>query len=147
MLTKEAIVTHYPNGQLEWRVPIEWHVYGHYRRHGEALQYYPSGEVKLHRTYEHGVEVGTETIYYKNGSVMSTLNFTNGKKEGVHIFNHPDGSREECSFASGELARSSIKHFDEKGKEKLRTHEPDSKGPTELKKILPGDHIPSSFVK
>ena len=50
MLTKDAIVEKYPNGQIEWRIPIEWYVVGRYRRHGEAIQYYPTGEVKLRRT-------------------------------------------------------------------------------------------------
>ena len=143
-LTKDAIITHYPNGRLEWHIPVEWHAYARARRHGEATQYYPSGEVKLKRTYEHGVEVGEEIMFYRNGSVMSRLPFKNGKHEGTHVFNHPDGTSEEAVYENGELK--STKRLDKNGKEKPRKNDQPDRGPAAgPKKILPGDHVPPSL--
>ena len=147
MLTKDAIVEYYPNGQLEWNIPIEWHVVGVYRRHGEAVQYYPTGEVKIRRTYKHGKEMGDEVMYYRDGSIMSRLTFKNGKKEGPYVFNHPDGSREEAAYEGGELKEGSIRHFDKDGKEKARKNEILQRDrDTGAKKIMPGDHIPAHII-
>ena len=145
MLTKEAIVEHYPNGQLEWRIPIEWHVVGAYRFHGEAVSYYPTGEIKIRKVYEHGLLVGDEVMYYRDGSVMSILPFKAGRKEGVYSFRHPDGSQEECEYKDGEPVDGSIRKLDQQGKEKkgnAAKREPN----LEPKKILPGDHIPASLA-
>ena len=150
MLTKEAILEYYPNGQIEWRIPIEWHAFAVYRFHGEAIQYYMSsdgslGPVKIKRNYQHGVEVGEEVIYYPDGKVMSTLQFRDGRKEGAYIFNHQDGSREECSYEGGNFVEQSIKRFDKHGKHK--DEKPEPRRETGSKKILPGDNIPSSLTR
>ena len=148
MLTKDAITTKYANGQTEWNIPIEWHAVGVYRRHGEAIQYYPTGEVKLRRSYVHGVEVGEEKIYYRNGNVMSIIPFKDGRKDGKHIFNHPDGSREEVEYEAGECKQGSAHKFDKNGKErKDRNEKPDGRGEPGPKKILPGDHVPASVSR
>lgn len=144
MLTKDAIVEKYPNGQIEWRIPIEWYVVGRYRKHGEAVQYYPTGEVKIRRTYEHGKEIGDEVMFYRDGSVMSRLPLVNGQKHGTYVFNHPDGSREEADYENGELRRT--RKLDKKGKEKpKKDDQPERDRETGPKKILPGDHVPSAL--
>lgn len=137
MLTKDAIVQYYrhPKGQLEWHIPIEWHEVGRYRFHGEATQYYPTGEIKVRRTYHHGVEIGEEIMYYKDGGVMSVLPFKNGKKDGTHTFIHPGGKTEQVKYAEGEI---------EKPKEK-GSDAADSGRQPESKKILPRDYIPPAL--
>lgn len=148
MLTKDAIVEHYQNGRLEWHIPIEWHAVGAYRFHGDAVQYYPTGEVKLTRTYEHGVEVGEEIIYYRDGDVMSRLSFNkDGKKDGTYVYNHPDGTREEADYDGGEDPIRTRK-FDKQGKEKKKKNDQPERGAEPgPKKILPGDHIPPSLLR
>jgi antitoxin component YwqK of YwqJK toxin-antitoxin module len=148
MLTKDAIIERYPNGFIEWYMPIEWHVFGSYRLHGQATQYYPTGEVKLTRTYDHGLETGEEIMYYKDGSVMSRLPFKDGMKDGLHVFTHPDGSREEVTFEAGELKRETAKKFDKNGKEKVKKNEStDGSGNADSKKILPGDYVPAALAR
>lgn len=148
MLTKDAIIEKYENGQTEWLIHIEWHVYGHYRPHGEAVQYYPTGEVKIKRTYEHGKEVGEEIQYYRDGSVRSILPFKDGKKDGKYVFHYSDGQREECEFAGGELVHGSVRRFDKDGKPRgVKENEPNPRTEPEVKKILPGDHIPPSLLR
>ena len=159
MLTKDAIVAYYKNGQLEWRIPIEWHVVGAYRFHGEAQQFYPNGARKLVRTYEHGVEVGAEFMYYPDGSPMSVLPFNaKGQKHGEYMFFPKEGGREQVIYENGEAVGSPRK-FDKAGAEIMRRVAP-AKEPEETKdeadnggrepgakKILPGDHIPASLTR
>jgi uncharacterized protein len=130
MLTKDAILAYYSNGQIEWKIPIEWHVYGAYRRHGEAFSYYPTGEIKSRRTFEHGAIVGEEMMYYRDGSVMSVVPFKNGRIDGVHIFRHPNGREERKEYEQG-----------------LIKHDAKSERAAEPKKILPRDHIPASLLR
>lgn len=130
MLTEKALITKYPNGQVEWRIPIEWIALGVYRFHGSAQQFYVDGALKLVRQYEHGVEEGDEVMYYRDGKVMSVLPFRNGLKEGTYCFYHPDGNTEEVVYEGGE---------------RKETHDkPDPGREPGAKKILPGDYVPAS---
>lgn len=147
MLTKDAIIEKYPNGQVEWHMPIEWHAWRAYRRHGESIQYYPTGEVKLRRTYEHGKEVGREIIYYRDGSVMSTVTFVDGRPDGKHTFTHKDGSTEEAKYVSGALDAGSIKRYDQRGRiiNKRQNAQPARNPGTQT--ILPGDNVPPALAR
>lgn len=80
----------YPNGQLEWFVPFDENE----KPHGEATQYYPTGEVKKKKTYSHGKIVGDEIQYFRNGVVMAVLPFVDGWKHGTYRTFYESGALE-----------------------------------------------------
>ena len=95
MIEGDFIVEYYSNGQLEWKIPIIKRSGGRPPLlHGEAIQYYPDGKVKLRRTCMNGKEEGDEVLYHKNGKVAHRLSFIHGKKQGTFKTYDEDGKKE-----------------------------------------------------
>lgn len=92
--------TFYKNGKPEWVIPIEFHVPGKYRLHGEAIQYYPTGEKKISQVNERGATV-SETHYYRDGKVRLYLPFEVEETDGKRSF-HKNGKAKYYD-ESGEL--------------------------------------------
>lgn len=148
MLTKEAIIEKYPNGQIEWHIPIEWYTLGKYRKHGVSKQFYRDGKLKIERNYVHGLAVGSEKIYYPDGAIMSELPFDNkGQRDGKYVYYHRDGSTETVDYEAGE-PKGKPQRFDRRGREiKKRDAGADKRGEPGPKKIMPGDNVPASVLR
>lgn len=49
---------------------------------GKLVGKYSNGQVKICEEYKNGLANGTETRYYKNGEILYTGNYVDGKKDG-----------------------------------------------------------------
>ncbi|MCA9112861.1 MAG: exo-alpha-sialidase, partial [Planctomycetaceae bacterium] len=82
----------YPNGQLHlaWSAGIGDD--GRYLLHGPERWYYPDGTLQYEATFALGKKVGSEVLYYPDGSkVWSWNHFENGSSVWTQY--RPDGSR------------------------------------------------------
>lgn len=69
---------------------------------GNALQYYPDGELLSSSNYENGVKNGIFQTYYPSGRLRSNKDFKNGKEEGSQLYFYPDGGlKSEIPYLSG----------------------------------------------
>lgn len=49
---------------------------------GKMIGKYDNGQIKISEQYKNGLANGTETRYYKNGTILYTGNYVEGKKDG-----------------------------------------------------------------
>ena len=79
------IVERFKDGKVEWFVPMI-KVNGKSIKHGLALNYYPSGQIKIEREYVDGEVQGIERFYHPDGTIMHEIAFVNGLKDGAAVY-------------------------------------------------------------
>lgn len=62
-------------------------------RNGDALRYYPTGEIAGRGDYRLGKQLGEWTIWYRDGSLKRKEAWVNGIADGLWAEFHPGGTR------------------------------------------------------
>ena len=52
------------------------------KQHGKTIVYYPSGPVKEVQYYDTGLQCQGDTVWYENGTVQFSVQFSNNLKDG-----------------------------------------------------------------
>ncbi len=84
--------------------------------HGEAITYYPSGQISTVINYINNKKEGIEKKYYKSGQIYRTRPFKNGNLNGTEIRYYKDGGKKtEQEFKHNNPARG-LKEYSPSGK-------------------------------
>jgi antitoxin component YwqK of YwqJK toxin-antitoxin module len=93
--------------------------------HGEAITYYPSGQISTLVNYINNKKEGIEKKYYKSGQIYRLRPFKNGSLNGTEIRYYKDGGKKtEQEFKHNNPARG------------LKEYSPDGKLITDFPRIL-----------
>lgn len=99
---KGKVKDYFMNGILQWEgymLSVEPDTL-----HGDAIQYYPLGNVYQKYTTDHNKVNGKIETYYENGTLQFTGNYLNDVPEGEAVFYHPNGKlKSRGSYRNGEL--------------------------------------------
>ncbi|TNE83937.1 MAG: toxin-antitoxin system YwqK family antitoxin [Deltaproteobacteria bacterium] len=91
-------------------------------RNGNAIRYYPSGEIAARGDYRYDKQIGEWTVWYRDGSLKRKEAWLNGIAEGTWAEFHPGGVRR----AQGPMIEGQREglwtFFDEEGNRYLEGH-------------------------
>jgi len=87
--TQMGISKHFFEGKLK---RTENYVLG--KRVGEALSYYPSGEIESRATFVNDLKEGKAYQYYESGKTKLTQYFVRGQEQSPRIYHYPGGQKE-----------------------------------------------------
>lgn len=124
----ETDIGYHPNGKIKYKYS---RVNGY--RHGECIEYYKNGKIKLKRNYIcvecedgeyieylHGEYIG----YYENSQIKHKCNYVNGETHGEHIDYYVDGIiHRKVGYNYGEMHGEYIEYYENGNvKEKIDYH-------------------------
>ena len=84
--------------------------------HGEAITYYPSGQISTLVNYNNNKKEGIEKKYYKSGQVYRIRPFKNGKLNGAEIRYYKDGGKKTIQEFKHNNPSRGLKEFTPGGK-------------------------------
>lgn len=84
-------------------------------RHGNAIRYFPSGEIAARGNYHLDKPVGEWTVWYRDGSLKRKESWVAGVGEGLWAEFHPGGTRRAQGTMAAGQRQNLWTFFDEEG--------------------------------